>query len=368
MSAEPPRQRARTEPKPGGKDDDPKNQNRFCEMCGDKLERDHTGIHCKNSHHLCDECSETYKGSIMNHSTLEVFPPKCGFCACEVDLLSFERQLSMAELETFLSMMTMKELPPDEVMHTCPFCPFFYTRLLSEGASTAEALFIHCMSPECRKVSCALCHKECVPCDDEDEDEDDEAVQLGMAEHFACAEKEREWSQWRKEFEDAIEKGIKFPCPRCGHGGVKDDACTHMTCDSCHTVWCYICGLDTASEDCSKAAKSGNHLHTTDEYRHSVNWHVDEKRCPMYLNQIHQVDESWPEDDEQAKEHLHRLRCLRNLKASYDKMGQARYRGLIDAFPRLGDASGFTEEDILKVDVDAPLFVRNGDFEGSDED
>jgi len=336
-------------------------------MCGDHLECDHTGIHCKNSHHLCDECSETFKGSIMTDGTLDVFPPKCGFCGCEVDLPSFERQLNTSELQYFLSMMTMKELPPDEMMQTCPFCPYFYTRLLGEGGSTAEALFIHCMKPDCQKVSCGLCYKECVPIDDEEEEED-EAVRLGMAEHFECAEKEHEWGQWRKEFEDALEQGIKFPCPECGHGGVKDDACTHMTCESCQTVWCYVCGLDTASDDCSKAPKSGKHRASEDAYRHNVNWHVNEERCPMYLNEIHEVDESWPEDGEEAKEHLHRLRCLRNLKALYDKMGQQRYRGLIAAFPKLGAASGFTEQDIRQVDADAPLFTRNGDYEESDED
>jgi len=359
-------QRQRTESKTGGKDDDPKNQKRSCEMCGDTLERDHTGVRCQNSHHLCDECSDTYKDSIMKEASLEVFPPKCGFCACEVDLPSFERQLTKTELETFLSMMTMKELPADEIMQTCPFCPYFCTRLLGEGGSIAEALFVHCLKPECGRVSCSLCFQACVPCNDDEED--DEAAQLGMAEHFECAEKEHKWGSLRKEFEDAVESGVKFPCPGCGHGGVKDDACTHMTCESCLTVWCYVCGLDTASDECSKAAKSGKYHGTEDEYRHNVNWHVNETRCPMYLNEIHEVDASWPKDGEEAKGHLHRLRCLRNLKALYDKMGQRQYRQLVTAFPKLGAASGFTEGQIRAVDLNTALFTRDGDFEESDED
>lgn len=356
-------------PKPGGKDGDPKNEKRTCETCGETLERDHTGIRCKNSHHLCSECSESYKSSIMKECVIELFPPKCGFCACEVDLPSFERQLMPKELDTFLSMMMMKELPPDEIMQACPFCPYFCTRLLGEGGSTAEALFIHCLKPECEKVSCSLCYKECMPSatdGKEDEEEEDEAAKLGMEEHFACAENEHKWGKRRKEFEDAIENGVKFPCPVCGHGGVKDDECTHMTCESCQTVWCYVCGLDTASEECSKAAKAGKYANYEDQYRHNVNWHVNKERCPMYLYQINEVDESWPADGKAAVEHLHRQRCLRNLKALYDKMGQDRYRQLIAAFPKLGVASGFIEEDIPVYDN--AMFMRNGDFEESDED
>lgn len=345
-----------------GKDKDEKSQSRWCGVCNEKLALDHHGIRCKNSHHLCGECSQNFKDSVMNDAYPELFPPKCGFCACEVDLPSFERQLTEAQRETFLTMMMLNQLPEDEVLQTCPFCPFFCTRVLGEGGSVAEATFLHCMGRGCEKVSCTLCLKECIAC--EDSDEEDQAVRLGMVEHFACAEKETTWGTIRREFEEAIETGIKFPCPVCGHRGVKDDACTHMTCESCHTVWCYICGLDTKSEACSKAP-SGD---AAPEYRHNINWHAKLSRCPMDLSEICEVDESWPQDGEEAKEHLHRLRCLRNLRAVYDKMGgQDVYRRLVAAFPKLGSASGFEEEAIRAVDLSAPLFTRRDDFEEEDE-
>mmetsp|Transcript_37890 Transcript_37890/g.77772 ORF Transcript_37890/g.77772 Transcript_37890/m.77772 type:complete len:359 (+) Transcript_37890:40-1116(+) len=345
---------------------DEKVSTRSCGVCGDRLELDHAGIRCKNAHHLCPECSENYKNGVMNEASMDMFPPKCSFCACEVDLPSFERQLTDAQRDTFLSIMMMKELEPGEIVQSCPFCPFFCTRFVGTGGSSAQALFIHCLRSDCSKVSCSICLKECKD-GEHDSDEDDEAVQLGMIGHFECARREQEWGMWRREFEEAIESGIKFPCPKCNQAGMKDDACTHMTCESCQTVWCYICGLDTKLDECSKAVAGGGHSNMAAEYRHNVNWHAIEGRCPMDLSEIHQVDASWPEDGEEAKEKLHWLRCVRNLKRLYDKMGQQKYRQLVEAFPQLGAASGFDEATIQATDVAKPLFCRSFDFEEEEE-
>lgn len=342
-------------------DKDEKSQSRWCGVCSEKLAIDHHGIRCKSSHHLCEECSGNYKDGVMKDACPDLFPPKCGFCACEIDLPSFERHLTDAQRDMYLSMMVLKQLPDDEVLVSCPFCPFFCTRVVGENGSAAEALFMHCMGHGCQKVSCTLCMKECVAC--EDADMEDEAATLGMAAHFECAEKDKAWGMIRRKMEEAIETGIKFPCPTCGHRGVKDDACSHMTCDSCHTVWCYICGLDTTSDACGKAPGESN-----PEYRHNVNWHTNPDRCPMYLSEICQVDGSWPGDDEEAKEHLHRLRTLRNLRSVYNDMGgQDVYRQLVAEFPKFGSASGFDEEAIRAVDLTAPLFARSDDFMEDDE-
>jgi hypothetical protein len=336
---------------------------RWCAVCGEKLMADHPGVYCMNSHHLCSDCSAIFKDSLMKEPSIDTFPPKCGFCACEVNLQSFERQLDDDERGTFLTMMVLKQLPEDEVMMSCPHCPFFCTR----RADASEAIFIHCQAPSCLKVSCRLCSKECVPIDgDGEEEEDDEAVQLGMAEHFQCAEKEGALGGLRREFEAAIDSGIKPACPKCKLGGIKDEGdCCHMTCESCSTEWCYVCGLDVDSPECSKAA-GGGEAH----YRHNSNWVTREDRCPMYLSQISEVDDTWPEDDEDAMAKLNNIRALRNLRKLFDRIGQAEYRKLVEAYPTLGAASGFTEEEILKVDLSKPIFRRAdpGFFDGSDSE
>ena len=94
-------------------------------------------------------------------------------------------------------------------------------------------------------------------------------------------------------------------CPGCKLGGRKDNNCTHMSCTACHTVWCYICGLEEKKLD--KSDPKG------DIYRHNEDWDTNPKRCPMYFNEIHDIDASWPEDDEDCIILFHRKRTLELL-------------------------------------------------------
>eukprot|EP00971_Amphidinium_carterae_P261542 5188693-Amphidinium_carterae.1 len=173
--------------------------------------------------------------------------------------------------------MMLKELPEGEIVHSCPFCPYFCTRVVCD---VTQAPFVHCQRASCLRVSCALCKKQCVPVElgEITDDYVDEDLAQGMVEHFACVEHEVEFGSVRDALAQAIEKGIKSQCPGCGHGGTKDDACTHMTCESCHTVWCYICGMDAKSDACDKADGPG-----APEYRHNADWDTKTSRCPMYL-------------------------------------------------------------------------------------
>ena len=79
-------------------------------------------------------------------------------------------------------------------------------------------------------------------------------------------------------------------CPGCKLAGRKDDACTHMTCTKCITEWCYVCGLDVKSCD-KEAPREGGRVN--DIYLHNKDWEINEKRCPMYLTKILEVDLHW---------------------------------------------------------------------------
>ena len=72
-----------------------------------------------------------------------------------------------------------------------------------------------------------------------------------MESHFLCYE----YKEIKKEWEDAILSGSKTVCPKWKIGGVKDDACTHMTCNNWGTVYCYICGK--SDDKVNKSNKSG---------------------------------------------------------------------------------------------------------------
>ena len=150
-------------------------------------------------------------------------------------------------------------------------------------------------------MSCGVCKKECVPLSErfianEDIatlDFSDEAVRCGVQSHFACFEKESALGAARVAWEEALARGQTMSCPNsaCRRRGIKDDACTHMTCTSCQTVWCYVCGLDTASDECDKAPDDGSGDDTMRaEYRHNREWQANERRCPMFLSEVHGVD------------------------------------------------------------------------------
>ena len=96
---------------------------------------------------------------------------------------------------------------------------------------------------ECKKGSCCICYKEFKVPKSEFALTEQEFEELhgekGMLSHNKCYE----FKDMKQEWEEAIDKGTRRRCPQCDVGGVKDDACTHMTCDNCQTQWCYLCGL-----------------------------------------------------------------------------------------------------------------------------
>jgi hypothetical protein len=63
-------------------------------------------------------------------------------------------------------------------------------------------------------------------------------------------------------------------CPTCGTSGMKDLACTHITCDKCQQKFCYVCGV------AETALEGGFGVHNQWE----LNGPPDAKRCPMYLH------------------------------------------------------------------------------------
>jgi len=150
----------------------------------------------------------------------------------------------------------------------------------------------------------------------------------------------------RKYLKKAVENGQKIPCPGCGLSGMKDDACTHMTCPGCQCSWCYFCGLQES--DCDKAERVENEENSI--YLHNKNWEINPKRCPMYLTGISDIDESWPDDEHEALEYYHRLRSLKLLRAAYEQIGAEKVRQLNEQFG-IVQACGFTLQEIKYADI-----------------
>jgi hypothetical protein len=305
-----------------------------CGSCETELAPDHPGIQCIQAHHYCTECS-THIVNLFFSDPQHYTPLRCVQCHVELNPSVFERQLTAEQLsfyyQNMLVLVWAKEfLAEDERLDHCPFCCFAVIR------SIHDPNFIYCGHPECGIISCLICRKACpkitgMYCNDEE--------LAAMEKHFTCTV----LADDKHEFDRYLELGQKVPCPNCNLAGMKDDACTHMTCPTCSQLWCYFCGKKT--EDCDKEQGGNNGI-----FDHNQNWESNRNRCPMYLTQIYDIDDRWPDDEEQCLVMFHRNRSLRLLREVYEKLGKERIDELDRHFNIIG-ASGFTLDEILDEDL-----------------
>jgi hypothetical protein len=165
----------------------------------------------------------------------------------------------------------------------------------------------------------------------------------GVFYHFRCAE----LGALKAKFDNCIEAGMKRACPGCGHSGIKDDACTHMTCIGCNTIWCYLCGGDDRLLDKAQAGSI---------FEHNKSWNVRRTRCPMFLMQINEIDASWPSEDRLCLDKLHRIWTLNLLSKLMEEVGLETLQLLFKHFASLAN-SGFSIEDIQQHDPNKSLYA-----------
>jgi hypothetical protein len=135
---------------------------------------------------------------------------------------------------------------------------------------------------------------------------------------------------------------MKRLCPKCGGGGIKDDACNHITCDSCdYTKYCYWCGEEIDYD---------NPFSHNEDYETGADWYAARK-CPAFNNEIYCYDSNWPSDDAEVQELLIKKRTVKLLREFVEAHGEDRYHELIEKFPRCGEASGYTLDEILNYDI-----------------
>lgn len=174
------------------------------------------------------------------------FPIKCPECSKNIAADLIEKALQGSPLlEKFRIIMMLRtcELLPGEIIVTCPFCYFMEIR------DCLGINFIFCQNPSCKKRYCFFCRKESPFMEEENYEIHDD---LDLFSHFECAKMAEALSY----LENAVDRGQKVSCPNCGRSGMKDDGCTHITCEKCSTVFCYICGMNEKS--CDKADPQGN--------------------------------------------------------------------------------------------------------------
>jgi len=242
------------------------------------------------------------------------------------------------------------ELGPNETWVCCPNCPYREIRETSN-----DPLFIFCRGEVCGKQYCYWCFKEVTPesIDEYQDDnmDDDEMENHEISKHMACWE----FGPLKKKVEAIIQDNMKRFCPNpeCGLTGRKDDNCTHMSCPQCHTEWCYICG---DSLPCLNKAANNESI-----YGHNTNWFANAKRCPMYLSQVHDIDESWPVADEDALNYFHHILTIRALSKEIANTKVDEIKNLLRIYPQV--LGGYTLQQILEFDYEKPLYPLSEEHE-----
>ena len=305
-----------------------------CQVCFDEVApEDALALSCGSSHVICGECSHTYADSVLQGGPSS-FPPKCAVCRAPMPLANFERVLTAEQRTTFVNLLAMTSLEDGEGIVSCTQCGYFEIR-------TDHPDLFFCKAQDCGQGHCCTC-KSTLPAIDEDEADDgfeDDSKQAEILRHLLCGALKEE----KRAFDEALERGSSLPCPSCGVSGRKDGMCTHMSC-VCGTVWCYVCGLTEGECDKGKLSAAADADSEARMYKHNEDFEFNEKRCPMYLNQLEQVDEAWGLEDDEADEadeevfeefcvsKLHRWRTLRLLKQVKDAMDESKWSELKKTF------------------------------------
>lgn len=288
---------------------------------------------------MCNECSGVFVNSVMNDLDTS-FPPKCPMCKALFSQDLFVRQLTSSQQNSFKTHVARTALKEGEDLLECKECGLFEVVL-------DDPVLWWC--PHCHCGACRVCNKD-LPTGARKYD-------IDKSPHNKCAQ----LREPKRLIEQAIEEGSKMRCPGCQLAGRKDDACTHMTCTKCSTEWCYVCGLDVESCD-KEAPRVGGRVN--DIYLHNRDWEMNEKRCPMYLTQILEVDlhwlgENWEEnatnedfeDDEKCLDYLHRFRTIKLLQQVLKKIGKSAFISTFVEFDGIRNC-GYTYSEVVSTCTD----------------
>jgi len=298
------------------------------------------GLCCPSSHHMCSECTGVYVKSILGDLEAS-YPPKCPMCRGEMPTNHFESQLNTKQQTHVRAFAAQRALKPDQCLAKCPQCEHFEVQ-----RAPGDCLW-WCGS--CGEGTCFVCNAS-LPASIQKYDIDHSPHALCKKLRFVKAK-----------VDAAIEEGGRMECPSCGLAGRKDDACTHMTCPRCTTTWCYICGLSV--HECDKVApRPGRPV--DDIFLHNQDWEVNEKRCPMYMTQILEVDLHWLgddwenrasdedfDDDDKCLDFFHRFKTIKALQAVCDDVGPENFVECFNHFDAAKN-SGYTVDEIINTDTD----------------
>ncbi|CAI2362279.1 unnamed protein product [Moneuplotes crassus] len=322
---------------------------RECLICLGESEPHSNSIICPKGHYICNDCVPEYLQSILACPEAEI-PVKCPDCKELIETRQIKRSLihnpilkeNSLLLKVYECYSELATLDPN--MYRAHICPLncSYPEIVKTNEDCIPLFF--CQRKGCKKTSCKTCHEEIKTPDSErvNKAEYKEIIKQ-MDKHFTCYDNKILKEEW----EELLMKGSSRSCPQCGYGGIKDDNCTHISCQKCSTMWCYFCGL--SEKDCDKdpisEARSKKKI-----FAHNKNWETNPKRCPLFLTGIVEIDPRYSLSDRKSKKVFHKLILYTEVRNFINKHGMKAYKGLMKQFPPLSD-HGIDIEKAMNADL-----------------
>ncbi|ETO09160.1 hypothetical protein RFI_28228 [Reticulomyxa filosa] len=211
-------------------------------------------------------------------------------------------------------------------------------------------MVFYCQKIKCKKTSCYHCKKEV-----KKRRLSDELDEKEFEDHFECATLAKPKAIWDK----ALQEGATVSCPKCGIGGMKNNGCTHMTCPKCLTAYCYVNHKKKKKKgDVVRSQKKKQKNKQTELDKgsiqgnntillHNEEWETNPKRCPMWLENIHKIDQRWPSESDECVIFFHQIRTKQKLKEAIAQIGSSDFAAICRKF-NVDQNSGFDIRDITR--------------------
>eukprot|EP00696_Hemimastix_kukwesjijk_P010750 gnl/Hemi2/23531_TR7890_c0_g1_i1.p1 gnl/Hemi2/23531_TR7890_c0_g1~~gnl/Hemi2/23531_TR7890_c0_g1_i1.p1 ORF type:complete len:329 (+),score=80.48 gnl/Hemi2/23531_TR7890_c0_g1_i1:189-1175(+) len=297
-----------------------------CYGCNEAEKPTDNGLTCDNGHYLHGgDCLQNFFNHCLDRNEWHnQVPLRCQICRVEYYPTMLEALMNEAQRDTLMqaSVAIGTIVGPGEELFSCPFCP--YSAIYYDNLGMH---FLPCQRPRCQLTSCIFCKKR--------------VTELDADQHFACAEH----SDANKEILRALHDGSTRSCPSCHLAGMKDHACTQITCTRCNIRWCYFCG-----QDLSLANRPPN----TGDLGHNHRWKTNPAHCPLWMNDLSKISPAWPDDGIRCLELFHRAHTLRLLHDAVLRLTVPRVQAMLQVFP--GALSGYSLDEIVAFDPAAPPF------------
>jgi hypothetical protein len=90
---------------------------------------------------------------------------------------------------------------------------------------------------------------------------------------------------------------------------------------------------------------------------HNADWHTRSGHCPLFLEELHDFDSTWPDDQDGCQQMLHRLVCLKKLKLFDLDVANSQFSPIVAVHRRTDSVTGTILRSKPDPSRDATVFV-----------